>query len=128
MTLTAIYTDVTIAQWMLTQLGGVGEALNLTVASFDTEEVLRQYGTTDFSLATDIDKLRLVARFVAWSRALDEVAADYNFSEGGASYQRSQMYDMIAKQVDNARGEYPIESATIDYPDNPYTRLNLSDL
>jgi hypothetical protein len=137
MTIPTSYTETSLAAFMLAELGDVALALDMTLAKLaePVNDAMLVYGITDIVDATDIDKIRKIARVEAWKAAAKNVAADYAYSEGGASYSRNQMQDMILKQLSlaeqDASGYYAafqIAVGTVEFPDNPYARLNVSDL
>lgn len=138
MTPPTIYTEATLAAFMIAELGQTGSALGLTNAASFTEAVndaMVEYGVTDISTATNIKKIRAIAKYMAWKTAMTTVASDYNYSEGVASFSRGSMIDSISKRLSLAEQEampylstYTIGTATLDFPQNPYKRFNLEDM
>lgn len=86
------YTEETLKTYMLTVLRQLGAVLGMTVNSFDeaVNEVLLAYGVADIADATDIPKLRALAKVEAWKVALAEAGARIDWSEAGASFKQSQ--------------------------------------
>jgi hypothetical protein len=137
MSIPTSYTEISLATFMLAELGDVALAIDMTLAKLaePVNDAMLVYGITDIADATDIDKIRKIARVEAWKAAVKQVAADYAYSDGSASYHRNQMHDMILKQLElaeqDAAGYYSafqIAVGTVNYPDNPYGRLNYGDL
>ena len=130
------YTEATLKTYMLASLGTLGTTLGLTTASFDeaVNDTLLAYPTTDVALATDITKLRALARLAAARQARTVAASWYDFSADGASFSRSQVLaaldGMIAMAETDAMAyssNYAIGVGTMTYPDDPYP-LTLVDV
>lgn len=129
MALPTSYTDATIKAYMVTYLGALATALGLTSASFDeaANDLLLAYGVSDFALATDVVKLRALAKVAAVRHAQTVVATWYDFSADGASFSRSQVQSALAKMLVTAEGDamtygpaYAISAGSMSYPDDPY--------
>ena len=71
MAIPSSYTDLTLAQYMLSALEGVASAFEWNTGSFPEQinDVLLAYGTASVSAATDIPKLRTLAAYYAWRKA-----------------------------------------------------------
>jgi len=132
------YTDATLLAYMLASLGSVGDILGFGMGTLVLTEaandVLFDYGITDAADATDMIKIRALARYHAWKTALTEVSLDYNFSDAGAKYDRGQMFDHVEKQLLKFKkdallylSDYQIESSTIDWKADPYEFVPLED-
>lgn len=95
------YTETTLADYMVTCLGKVASVLGLVSASFaeSVNDVLIQYGVSNISAATQIDKLRALAKVAAWKKAVEEVSVSYDFEADNASYNRSQMQEMCKESL-----------------------------
>lgn len=96
MALPASYTEATLAAYMATELGQLATALGYSGSAGYQEAVngaLALYGVADVAQATDIAKLRALARLEAWKLAASGAA--YDFSADGASFSRSQLMDQI---------------------------------
>lgn len=77
---------------MLGALGELGAMLALTTASFTeaVNETLLAYGVAVIANATDIRKLRALAKVEAWKVALTAAGGRIDWSEAGASFKQSQ--------------------------------------
>jgi hypothetical protein len=116
-------------------LGATADAIGLTNTDADFGEAvtdcLLEYGISDAAdlpgtIATD-KKLRTLARMFAWKTALAQISADYNFADGGAKYDRGQMFQHIKEQVNLATAEalpylteYAVGIESVDYTQDPY--------
>lgn len=96
MALPTAYSDATLAQFMVDQLGEVAGVLGWT---WDTDvheainETLLAYGVATVEEAVDLRKLRALARWQAWRAAVDSLVARYQFSNPEGSYHREQMLE-----------------------------------
>ena len=79
MAIPSSYTDLTLAQYMLSALEGVASAFEWNTGSFPEQinDVLLANGTASVSAATDIPKLRTLAAYYAWRKAYYAGAAKW---------------------------------------------------
>ena len=72
MAIPSSYTDTTLAQYMLSALEGVGGLFEWNTASFAEQinDVLIACSATSVSAVTDVTKLRTLAAYYAWRKAL----------------------------------------------------------
>lgn len=128
------YSEETLAAYMLAVLADVGSVLGFDGDEFDEaiNDTLLAYGEDDIADATDIAKLRALARVEAWKLALIAAAARYDVSDGTQSLKRSQILSQIksalAVAVDDASAYTGDDSnvvgrATVVYADDPYQRV-----
>lgn len=99
------YTEVGLGQFMLHELGNVAGALgwvNAQQVQPAIDEALLVYGVADIASATDVRKLRALARVQVWRLAVQSLAADYDFRADGGDYKRSQLFDRASKALDRA--------------------------
>ena len=99
MTLPTVYTEKTLAEFMHNELGKVAGITGYNVGVNDAgsyaeavNETVLAYGVTSIINASDIQKVRALARVEAWKKACNDLAALYKFSSDGASYERQQMF------------------------------------
>lgn len=129
------YSETTLADYMHTLLGPVATALDYTSPASYVEavnEALLDYGTDDISTVSgrdNIRKLRALAMVQAWRLVVQQLSTDYDFSAGGATYNRSQMQKQAAEAL--ARAEqtaitlgatpgYVVGIDTISHIHDPY--------
>ncbi len=93
------YTEQSLMNYMHEALSGVGDVLGFDPPHAYAEpvnEALLVYGTDDIATvtgATNIRKLRAIARVEAWRKVMATTSGDYDFRrEDGAQYSRSQAY------------------------------------
>lgn len=101
------YTETTLAEYMLAVLGVVGQTLGLSSSSFGeaVTDTLLAYGTDDISQATDMKKLRALAKAAAWKKACDDLVGFYRFSADGGTFDRNQMREMAEKALTLAQAD-----------------------
>lgn len=107
MALPSSYTENTLRDYMLSVTATVAGALGWTAVNF-TEAVtdaLVGYGVTDIAQATDMAKLRSLAKVEAWRAVADATVADYNFSADGGSYSRQQVHQQAVAALQRAEAE-----------------------
>lgn len=100
-----IYTEDTLATFMLSQLGDVSGVLGWTALADVQEAVnatLLVYGVDDIADATDIAKLRAFAKREAWRLAVASLSTFYDFSNPEGQYKRSQMLAAAGKRLAEA--------------------------
>jgi len=108
MTVPSSYTEKELAAYMHGELGPVAAALGLAVGSTDAgsyaeavNETLLQYGVATIAQATDMVKLRALARVYAWRKVVGLLTALFDFAADGGEYNRSQM--IVAAEKNLAR-------------------------
>ena len=104
---TAYATERDLALLTHSVLGTTATALEWLVAvdgpgdyAEPINDVLIAYGATDIADATDIPKVRAIARWMVWRWAADALASRFNTVVGGESLQRKGLYDNAIKQRD----------------------------
>jgi len=131
MTIPAVYTAATLQEFMHSELREVATILNWSVVEGSyaalVDNVLELYGVSDLSEATDITRLRLLARVVVWRAVVTAVSLDYTFTDLGATYQRNQMVESARKILADCEtaampylDRYTVERGEISFPDDPY--------
>lgn len=100
----AVYTDLTLAEYMETVTRNITAALGWSADDFSeaVTDTMIAYGVTDLDDATDIPKLRALAKVEAWRTVVDGTAADFNFSADGGNYSREQVHDHAVAALDRA--------------------------
>lgn len=106
------YTEKTLADFMHWTLSSMAGILNLSPGSTDAgsyleavNSALLAYGVSAISEATDIARLRALALVEAWRMATNALAALYDFSADGGTYQRGQMLALARSNLANAQAE-----------------------
>lgn len=111
MAIPSSYTETELQDYMLEITQSISSVIGLTVDKFyqAVNETLLSYGVDDIADATDIRKLRTLARVEAWRFAADSTAAEYDISrdsgESTVSDKRSQLHAQALKRLDAARAD-----------------------
>jgi hypothetical protein len=86
------YTENQLRDFMLASLQELGAVLGLTAESFAeaVNDTLLAYGVAEIANATNVAKLRALARVEAWRAAVAAASARIDWSEAGASFKQSQ--------------------------------------
>jgi hypothetical protein len=126
----SVYTEAELAAYMHSVLGAVAAALGYTAPGSYQEavnETLLAYGVDDIADATDIRKLRMLARVQAWQLAANDTAGDMDFKAGSTSFSRSQVHEQVLKNLSEAQVDalcfdpsYQVESGSLDWIHDPY--------
>lgn len=91
------YTEDGLKTYMHAMLGAVATALSWDPVAGDYDEAvietLLAYGVAGIASATDMTKLRALARREVWRAVMAETAMDYDFAADGGRYDRSQMHE-----------------------------------
>ncbi len=97
---------------MWTILGPTATALGWTVGTNDAgsfaepvNETLLAFGVSVIADATDIGKVRAIARWQAWRAAADALASKFNQTIGDQSLQMKSLFDHAEKQRDYWHGQ-----------------------
>lgn len=97
MPLPAAYTDDALAAFVVRELGLVATQLDWVAETPRVAEAVidavAAYGTASAAQATDIAKLRALARVAAWSAAVGATAGNYAVAADGQSFDRQQVHD-----------------------------------
>lgn len=102
------YTEATLATFMLAELGDVAGVLEWTAQSHVQEainEALLVYGVSTIADATDITRLRALARRQVWRSAINSLTTRYDFSNPEGEYKRSQMVKAAATRLAQAESD-----------------------
>lgn len=107
MAIPSSYTEFTLASYMLTVTTNVAAALGWDADNFEeaVNDALVAYGVTDIADATDIAKLRAIAKVEAWRAVVDGTAADIEFTADGANFKRNQMHSQALAALERAQAE-----------------------
>lgn len=134
MAIPASYTETTLADFMQDQLKNIATMLGWTTTPDDYQEAVNEallaYGETtiaNITGASNIRKLRALARAEAWKAAMAAVSGDFDFAADGGSYKRDQIFqhikDMLGQAVVDALvydPNYAVEIEEIEYGRDPY--------
>lgn len=101
-----VYTELTLAAFMKTQLEEVADligwqATNPVAGSHYEEpvnETMLSYGQADIVNAIDIRKIRSLARREIWRAVMQSTAGNYRFGSDREMYFRNQIYDHAKAQ------------------------------
>lgn len=107
MAIPSSYSEVSLAAYMLSVTGNVAAALGWTASDFTeaVNDALVAYGVPDIANATDIAKLRALAKVEAWRAVVDGTAADIEFTADGANFKRNQMHQQAVAALERAQSE-----------------------
>lgn len=113
MSLPTQYNELSLREYMFSVTKRAAEQLKLNSSTFReavTDTMLR-YGVTDLASATDIGKLRALAKVEAWRVIVEASAADFDFGQSngtavaGSYEKRSQLHDQAEKEFERATSE-----------------------
>lgn len=128
------YTESTLRDYMLTVTENVASALGWTATKFTeaVNDALVAYGVSDITSATDIAKLRTLAKVEAWKAVVDGTAADIEFTADGATFKRQQMHQQAVAALERAQAEavargYISLEPTIEVPAIEMGRMTFAD-
>lgn len=132
MAIPTAYTEIGLTAYMRNVTKAVSDTLNLNQGEFQeaVNDVLTVYGVDDIADATDITKLRALAKVAAWRTVNDLlITTAYDFSADGGSYKLSQMKAGAEKALELAEQAaaeagysvgYAIQMGTLTRPNDPY--------
>jgi hypothetical protein len=139
MPIPAAYTEKTLAEFMAAELGKVATLLGYVVGAADAgtyaeavnESVLR-YGVATIAEATDILKIRALARVEAWRKACNDLTTFYKVSSDGSTFDRQKVYEQALINLNRAQlqavewddsGAYSITVTRVTPVNDPYRYL-----
>jgi hypothetical protein len=99
------YTEVELAQYMIDTIGDTSLAINWIVTDKYQEavnETVLAYGVTTIDQATDIQKLRTIARREVWKAVAGTSAGNYRFGSDREAYFRNQIYEHAISEYTRA--------------------------
>lgn len=109
MSVPSSYTEETLASFQLVSLSDVAGILDWTADTPEIQEAVTEtllaYGVEDIASATDIRKLRALARVQAWQAAADALASRYDFEADGGRYDREKLHAHALAQLAAARAQ-----------------------
>lgn len=107
MAIPASYTESTLRDYMLSVTVNVAGALGWTATNFTeaVNDALVAYGVPTIVQATDVAKLRVLAKVEAWRIVVDGAAADIEFTADGANFKRNQMHQQAVAALERAQSE-----------------------
>ena len=107
MAIPASYTEETLAAFMLATLKQLGAVLGLALGDFEeaVNETLLAYGVANIADATDVPRLRALAKVEAWKVAQAQAGSRIDWSEAGASFKQSQYRTAVKDGLELAIAE-----------------------
>jgi hypothetical protein len=122
---------MSLATYLHSYLGAnLASQLGFSVAGgsydFVVAESLIRYGATSEELATDKIKLNAIGKVELWSAILREVSMDYDSQSDGVNNRRSQVYEMVKKNLNsciaelNSLSDFGIQTFDITHNKDPY--------
>lgn len=123
------YTEEQIKQFMLNTLEGVGPASEWNTNDFQEQliDLLLDYEVNDIASATNIAKLRALARVHAWRKVVSATAGDFDFSADEAEYNRRVVFEharMMLEEAERLAAEWLSKNwatiGSLTWEDDPY--------
>lgn len=102
------YSETTLAEFMLRELRSVAGELGWSDTNPDgdfqdaVDDTLVLYGVNDIDNASNIPKLRALARYAVWKAAQKDAASHTDFSADGGSFSEDQLYQHVTAQLNRA--------------------------
>lgn len=134
MALPASYTEQTLAAYMVGAIGRLAGVLSLDGGDFfeAVNDTLLDYGVDDVGSATNIRKLRAIARYHAWRAAVAQATGLYDFQADDGRFSKKQVYDQalaglalaesdaLAEGLALLGGGYAVVKGSIAFDGDPY--------
>jgi hypothetical protein len=111
MAIPSIYTENTLADYMLSVTAQIANVISFEHRDFEeaVNETLIAYGVDEIADATDIGKLRALARVEAWRAIVNSTSSEFDSSadsgETQVYYKRNQLHANAVKQLERAESE-----------------------
>lgn len=102
------YTEDELKVYLATAvLGSTADMLGWSVAGGDFDEIVADtliaYGVPAIASATDVAKLRALARLKAWEAVVRETVLEINYTADGATFNREAIHQHAQAMVSQAR-------------------------
>jgi hypothetical protein len=115
----ATYTEASLLDLMLDELGATGAALGFVVDDTPlvraVAAVERALGVADVASVTDMALLESAARWQAWLAAEAAAISKYTVTLGGGKkFERGKIFDDVQVRLARAYSAYLIEKARVD--------------
>jgi hypothetical protein len=134
MTLPETYTQTHLADWLLKRLGPVADVLGWSAMSFQVvdaiEDALIAYGVDEVPEATNVPKLRALARRELWRQVADSTVGYHDFTSSDQSFKLQQIHEQAVAALRRAtlecqRSGYAASAyvGTVRRVDNAYRYL-----
>lgn len=114
------YSEATLKQFIVDELGATGVALDLTTSAAQVVQAVyaveRVLGVSDVAVLTDMARLEAVARWQAWLAAQKAAVDQFDVKAGTNTLTRSQLWEhIVAMLADTAAvaSRYPEVAAVI---------------
>lgn len=137
MAVPSAYNEAELMAYMRTVLGATATVLgwdDLAPYQEPVNETLLAYGVVDIAQATDVQKLRALARVAVWQRVVDVTAGRYDISTDGQSLSRSQMHKHARESLRAAKhaamrddDAYAVVMTSVRYTSDPYRTFEEDD-
>ena len=114
MALPTSYDETSLSVFMLLSTRAVANALCWGVDDYSEaiNEALITYGVSDVADATDIPRLRAIAKVSAWKAIVDATVTDIQFAADGASFSTQQRHAQAVAALSRAQNELALVLGT----------------
>lgn len=129
----SVYTEEQLMAYMRTVLGATATVLGWTDLSPYQEplnETLLAYGVDSIANATDIQKLRALARVAVWRAVVDATAGNTDFRMGDQSITSSQIHAQATQNLRRATiqtkpydSTYAVSRTAVIHSSDPYRTI-----
>lgn len=130
----ATYTETGLIAFMTTVLGSAGDALpedtRDAVYQEAVIETLLEYGVSDIADATDVARLRALARVAVWQAVVDATAGNIDFRMGDQSLTSSQIHAQALQNLRRATTQalpydstYAVTRTAVAHANDPYRTI-----
>lgn len=126
------YSEASLQVYMLAATGNLGTVLGLTISDFveAVTDTLIAYGEEDIADATEIGKLRALAKVAAWQVAVAKSSGYMKFQADGGSFEAQQIHaqalaglalaETMAATYTGGMVGYEVTTATFHHANDPY--------
>jgi hypothetical protein len=132
MSVPTVYSSAALQVYMLGQTGNLGTVLGLTSGDFAeaVTDTLLSYGEDTLADATDIAKLRALAKVAAWRVAVEKSTGYMKFTADGASFEAQTLHNQalaslalaesLAATYDGGMAGYVVSVGRLIHANDPY--------
>ncbi|MCA9936192.1 MAG: hypothetical protein H6662_15605 [Ardenticatenaceae bacterium] len=137
MTVPSAYSEATLKTYLhgILSRGGIAATLDWQIEAGSYDEIITDtllaYGVDDIAEATDVAKLRALARLALWEAVETAVPLEINYTADGATFNREAIFQHVQTMLQRARldafaytDDYQVDVLGVQRDYDPYDAID----